>query len=382
MNFKLSEEQAMLKESIARFVQDRYDFTARCAAATSEIGFSRENWATFAELGWLSIPFEEEHGGFGGSAVDTMVVMEELGSGLVVEPFVATVLLFGGLLGKGGSAEQKAANISAIIAGELQGAFAFLERQSRYELADIKTVAAGNGSGFTINGEKTVVFNGAAADKLIVSARTSGAQCEQQGISLFLLDASAAGIEKTAYRLMDGQLVANITFNDVAVSADQLVGELDDGYRLITDVINEVIVAISAEAVGIMQKLNDTTVEYTKTREQFAVPIGSFQALQHRMVDMFMGCEQTRSLLYRAVCSMDDQSADAREIEKNILALKVMVGRIGKLIGGESIQLHGAMGVTDELDVGHYFKRLMMINTSFGDADYQQQKFSALTNSG
>lgn len=379
MNFNLSEEQQMLKDSVARFVQDQYEFETRRKIANSEFGYSESNWSTFAELGWLSIPFAEAHGGFGGSAADTMVVMEEIGKGLVVEPYVATVLMFGGLLSKSDNAALQDQYIGDIIEGKLQGAFAYLERQSRFELADVKTSAKQEGDGYVLQGEKTVVSNGALADKIIVSARTSGDQFSEAGISLFVVDAKADGVEKTVFRMMDGQVVANITLKDVSVAADQLVGTVDQGFELMQAVVNDVKVALCAEAVGIMEKLNNTTVEYTKTREQFGVAIGSFQALQHRMVDMFMACEQTRSLLYRAVCSIEE-GADAKEIEKNILALKVMVGRAGKLIGGEAIQLHGGMGITDELDVGHYVKRLMTINTAFGDADYQQQKFSALTN--
>lgn len=374
MNLSFSEEQNMLKDSVARFVADQYDFETRRKIVDSAEGFSRENWQTFAELGWLSIPFSEELGGFGGGAADTMVVMEEMGKGLVAEPFVATVLLFGGLLSKAGSAAQQQELIGKIIEGQLQGTFAFLERQSRFEITDILTTAQADGDNFVLNGEKTVVMNGANADKLIVSARTSGGQSDQQGISLFLVDANAEGVEKVSYKLMDGQLVANIKLNGVA---GELVGEQDKAFDVIQSVINDVMVAVSAEALGIMEKLVMTTVEYAKTREQFGVTIGKFQALQHRMVEMFMAGEQTKSLLYRAVCSLEANSDD---VQKDILALKVMVGRAGKQIGGEAIQMHGGMGITDELDVGHYVKRLMTINTLFGDADYQQQRFEALTN--
>jgi alkylation response protein AidB-like acyl-CoA dehydrogenase len=374
MNLSFSEEQNMLKDSVARFVADQYDFETRRKIVDSAEGFSRENWQTFAELGWLSIPFSEELGGFGGGAADTMVVMEEMGKGLVAEPFVATVLLFGGLLSKAGSATQQQELIGKIIEGQLQGTFAFLERQSRFEITDILTTAQADGDSFVLNGEKTVVMNGANADKLIVSARTSGGQSDQQGISLFLVDANAEGVEKVSYKLMDGQLVANIKLNGVA---GELVGEQDKAFDVIQSVINDVMVAVSAEALGIMEKLVMTTVEYAKTREQFGVTIGKFQALQHRMVEMFMAGEQTKSLLYRAVCSLEANSDD---VQKDILALKVMVGRAGKQIGGEAIQMHGGMGITDELDVGHYVKRLMTINTLFGDADYQQQRFEALTN--
>ena len=302
--------------------------------------------------------------------------MEEMGKGLVVEPFIATVLMFGGLLNKSGNAAIQDANIEKVIDGSLQGAFAYLERQSRFELADVKTTAKADGNDFVLNGEKTVVSNGAAANKVVVSARTSGGQCDEAGITLFLIDTDAAGVERTSYRLMDGQLVANIKLTDVRVAADQVLGDVDNGYSIIEAVVADVTIALCAEALGIMQKLTTTTIEYTKTRQQFGVAISSFQALQHRMVDMFMAGEQAKSILYRAVCAAE---SGADDLAKNIAALKVMIGRNGKLIGDEAIQLHGGMGLTDELDVGHYVKRLMMINTTFGDADFQQKKFNQLS---
>jgi hypothetical protein len=381
MDFNLSEEQNMLKDSVSRFVADDYDFDTRRAHAALEEGFDRTTWATFAELGWLSIPFAEVNGGFGGGAVDVMAVMEEIGRGLIVEPFVATVMLYGGLLQAGANAAQKDALIASVIDGSTLGAFAYLERQSRYDLNNVAVTATKTGEGFSISGDKVVVSNGMAADKIIVSARTSGEQQDEDGISLFLVDATSVGIKRSSYRMMDGQLVANISFDNVTVSADALVGEEGNALAVMLPVVANATVAICCEAYGIMQKLTDTTVEYCKTREQFGVKIGSFQALQHRMVEMFFACEQTKSLMYRAACSMDDPGADAVDVAKNIMALKVMVGRAGKLVGAEAIQLHGGMGITDELNVGHYAKRLMMINTTFGDADTQQQKFSALTNS-
>lgn len=376
MNFNLSEEQTMLKDSVARFVQDEYDFDSRRASAANDLGFNPENWQTFADLGWLSIPFDEAHGGFGGGATDLMAVMEEMGKGLVVEPFIATVLMFGGLLNKSGNEVLQNTYIDKIIDGSLQGAFAYLERQSRFELSDVKTEAKRDGDAFVLNGEKTVVSNGLAANKVIVSARTSGAQCDQEGISLFLIDTNAEGVQRTSYRLMDGQVVANIKLTNVRVATDHVIGEIDKGFTLIEAVVADGIIALSAEAMGIMQKLNTTTIEYTKTRKQFGVAISSFQALQHRMVDMFMAGEQAKSMLYRAVCAAE---SGADDLAKNISALKVMVGRKGKLIGDEAIQLHGGMGITDELDVGHYVKRLMMINTTFGDADYHQKKFNLIS---
>lgn len=379
MNFNLSDEQQMLKDSVARFVQDQYDFETRRKNANSEEGYDKAVWQQMADLGWLSIPFTEEQGGFGGNVVDTMVVMEELGKGLVVEPFVATVLMFGGLLAKGGSPALQEAYIGNIISGETQGAFAYVEKQSRFELSDVLTSAKLEGDHYVLNGEKVVVANGSNADKIIVSARTSGGQNDEAGISLFVIDAKEAGLSKVSFRLMDGQLVANIKLENVKVAADHLVGEVDNGFALIKAMVSDVMIALAAEAQGIMETLNTTTIEYAKTREQFDVAIGSFQALQHRMVDMFMASEQCKSLLYRAVSSTTSGDTGAKLVEKDVLALKVMVGRSGKLIGDEAIQLHGGMGLTDELNVGHYVKRLMMINTTFGDADYQQQKFADLS---
>ncbi len=375
MNFDFTEEQIMMRDSVARFIQDDYSFEGRQSIAASEEGISRDAWSTFAELGWLSIPFAEEHGGFGGGAVDVMLVMEQMGKGLVLEPYLATVLLFGGLLQKGASTELQAAVIPQIIEGKCLGAFAYLERQSRYELADVKTTATATDGGYVLNGEKVVVFNGNSADQMIVSARTSGEQCDENGISLFLLPTDSPGLEKLSYRMMDGQVVANIVLKDVAVPAGNLVGELDRGFELMQAVVMEANMALAAEAVGIMEQLNSKTLEYTKTRKQFGVAIGSFQALQHRMVDTFMAYEQTKSLLYRAVCALTDEKEDATTA---VHALKVMVDRAGRQIFGEAIQLHGGMGLTDELDIGHFAKRLMMINTSFGNGDYHQAQFNAL----
>lgn len=367
MNFDFSEEQVMLRDSVARYIQDGYDFDTRNKVIQSEEGFSRDNWQTFAELGWLSIPFAEENGGFGGNAVDTMLMMEQLGRGLVAEPYVATVLLFGGLLEAAGSGAQKEALLPAVIGGELQGAFAFHERNSRFELDAIETTATAAGDGYSLSGEKTVVFNGGSADKLLVSARSDG------GITLLLVDSNAEGVERTSYRLMDGQVVANICFNGAAA---ELVGEAGKALPVIERVVDDAMLALCGEAVGVMGKLNELTVEYARTREQFGVAIGSFQALQHRMVDTFMSYEQVKSLWYRAVC---DRIADKPDAQRSLHALKTLVERAGKHIGGEAIQLHGGMGLTEELSVGHYQRRLLMINTTFGNGDYHQQKFSALS---
>lgn len=376
MNFDFSEEQVMLRDSVARFVQDDYGFDTQRAIAASQEGMSRENWQTFAELGWLSVPFAEEHGGFGGGPVDLMVMMEEFGKGLVLEPYFATVVLFGGLLRVAGSEEQQAQRIPSIVEGKTLGAFAYLERQGRHALSDICTTAKASGDGHLLNGEKVVVFNGANADTLIVAARSSGEQSDEDGISLFIVAADAAGIERSDYRLMDGQKVANIRFNDVQVGAEALLGSAGDGYALMERAILEATVALGADALGCMERLNAKTLEYTMTREQFGKPIGEFQALQHRMVDTFMSYEQARSMLYRAVCALKNEDED---LHREVHALKVMLGKCGRHIFEEAIQLHGGMGLTDELDIAHYAKRLMMINTTFGDGDYHQGQFNALS---
>jgi alkylation response protein AidB-like acyl-CoA dehydrogenase len=375
MNFDLSEEQTMIQHSIARFVAEGYELDKRNAIVNGNHGFSADNWQQFAELGWLSIPFAEQYGGFGGGPVDTMVVMQEFGRGLVAEPFLPTVVLFGGLLQAGASEGLKNELIPQIIAGELQGAFAYLERQSRYEITDIKTRARQDGVNWVLSGEKTVVLNGGAAQQLVVAARTSGEQADQSGITLFLVNAFAEGLQSTRYRMTDGREAANIKLDNV--TAEAVLGALGEGYALMAPVVDNAILAIAADALGAMESLNAQTLEYLKTRKQFGTHIGSFQALQHRMVDMFAACENTRSLLYRAVCAL---AADEEDAQRSLLALKVMVGRAGRKIGGEGIQMHGGMGMTEELSVGFYVKRLMIANTLFGDADYQQQRFSALVN--
>ena len=375
MNFNLSEEQSLIRDSIARFVSENYALDQRNTVVAMEHGYSAEHWHQFAELGWLSIPFAAEHGGFGGGPVDNMVIMQEFGRGLVAEPYLATVMLFGALLQSSATEALQAQYIPQIIAGQLQGAFAYLERQSRYEMTDVLTRAHRIGEQWVLNGEKTVILNGGAAQKLIVLARTAGEQADEAGLTLLMVDGASAGIERTVYRMTDGQEAATITFKDV--EAEAVIGTVDEGYTVMAPVIDAARLAVCANALGAMETLNAKTLEYCKTREQFGVAIGSFQALQHRMVDMFGACENVKSLLLRAVCAAQDDDVDAR---RSLLALKVMVGRSGRLIGGEAIQLHGGMGMTDELSIGFFVKRLMIINSLFGDADYHQQLFATLVN--
>ena len=372
MNFDFTEEQQMVRDSIARFVQDDYDWDTRKSIVASEKGLSPDNWKLFAELGWLSIPFAEEHGGFGGNIVDLSVVMEELGKGLVVEPYFPTVVLFGGLIARAGNDAQRAEWLPRVIGGDVLGGFAYVERQSSFALHDCLTTATASGDGYVLNGEKVVVFNGEQADHLVVLARTSGEQSDRTGLSLFIVEASAAGIDKMNYPMMDGQRVANVTFKDVALPADALLGEEGQALALVEALVDEAIIALASEAVGIMGVLNTKTLEYAKTREQFGVAIGSYQALQHRMVDTMMAYEQCKSLLFKALCEYKQDPAMAAE---TIHALKVLIDRNAKHVFGEAIQIHGGMGMTDELDIGHYAKRLMMINTTFGDANFHRNRF-------
>ncbi len=377
MNFEFTEEQTMIKDSVSRFVRDEYDFDTRRAIVDSDEGISREFWSMFAELGWLSVPFAEEYGGFGGSVEDIAAVMEELGKGIVIEPYASTVVMFGGLLSASDNSALKADVIPSIIDGSCMGSLASVEVQSRFEMADVATSAIATDGGYKINGEKTVVANGGTADKFIVTARTSGDQFDYDGISLFLVDASAPGVTVKSYKMMDGQSAATVSFKDVLVSESQLLNAVGKGMDLIEQVMPQILIALSAEALGIMSTLNSTTVEYTKVRKQFDTPISSFQVLQHRMVDTFMACEQTKSMLYRGLCQAGEDDRNA--LVKTVHALKAMVARYGKLIGEEAIQIHGGIGMTDELNIGHYVKRLMMINVSFGDGDFHQQKFNQLS---
>lgn len=383
MNFEFSEEQTMIKDSVARFVRDQYDIDTRRKIINSDEGISREYWNTFAELGWLSVPFAEEYGGFGGTVEDIAAVMEELGKGIVVEPYMSTVVIFGGLLAASNNSALKEAVIPTIIDGSCMGSFAFLERQSRYEIADVVTSAVACDGGYRLNGEKTVVLHGGTADKFIVSARTGGEQYDASGVSLFMVDAKSAGVAVKSYQTMDGQRAATVTFSDVVVAADQLLNGLGEGLALVDQVMPQILVALSAEALGIMATLNAITVDYSKTRQQFGAPIGSFQVLQHRMVDTFIACEQAKSMLYRGLCQANEYAANPdagnTELLKTVHALKATIAKSGKQIGEEAIQLHGGIGMTDELNIGHFVKRLMTINVSFGNGDFHQKKFNQLS---
>ena len=376
MDFSFSEEQTLLQDSVERFIQNDYAFEARQKNVRDEQGFSAGNWKTFAELGWLGVPFSEADGGFGGSAIESMIMMEQFGKGLVVEPFLPTVVLAGGALKIGGSAAQKEKYLAGFIDGSLQGALAYAEPQGRFNLADLTTTAKKQDDGYVLNGYKAVVLNGPAADVLVVSARTSGDQRDPEGVSLFLVPANAQGLARRDYPTVDALRASEITLENVKVAADALIGEEGRGLPIIEQVVDEGILAIGSEAVGCMEVLYKDTVEYCKTREQFGQPIGKFQVLQHRMVDMFMEHEQSKSLMYMAAMRLDE--GYTAEAQKAISAFKVQVGKSGRFVGQSAVQLHGGMGMTEELRIGHYFKRLTTVDTLFGNVDFHLKRFGAL----
>src|SRR6201993_2229779 len=372
MDFDLSEEQRLLKDSVDGLLTDAYEFEQRKKYMKEKGGWSRAIWGKLAEQGLLGLPFSEADGGFGAGAVETMIVMEALGKALVLEPYLATVVIGGGFLRHGGSVAQKAAHIPGIIDGTKTFAFAQLEKNSRYDLADVATTAKKKGSGWVIDGEKFVVHNGEGADTLIVTARTKGGQRDAGGIGVFLVPAGAKGITKKSYPTQDGLHAADITFTGVEVGAAAALGNPDDSLALIERVVDEARIALCAEAVGLMDESLKTTVEYIKTRKQFGVAIGSFQSLQHRASDMFVATEQARSMSMFATMAGDFE--DARERSNAIAAAKVQIGKSLKFVGQQSIQLHGGIGMTMEAKIGHYFKRLTMIENTFGDTDYHQRR--------
>jgi pimeloyl-CoA dehydrogenase small subunit len=367
MDFDLNDDQRLLKDSVDRLVADRYGFESRKKYAQLPDGFSRELWAQYAELGLLGLPFAEAHGGFGGGPVETMIVMEAFGRGLVLEPYFATVILGGGLVRAAGSDAQQAALLPQIASGKMMLAFAHLERASRYDMADVQTTARREGDAWILNGDKGVVLHGAAADTLLVTARFTGNRRDRSGIGLFVVDARQQGVTRTGYATQDGLRAAEISLADVRAS--EMLGGAD-ALPAIERVVDEAIAALCAEAVGLMQEMHTTTVDYLKTRKQFGRAIGEFQVLQHRSVDMFVALEQARSMAMFATVMSADPDPVARR--RAVSAAKVQIGHSGKLIGEEAVQLHGGIAMTMEYQVGHYFKRMTMIEKLFGDTDHHQ----------
>ena len=375
MDFSFTEEQQMLQDSVQKFVRENYDFDTRKTILASDRGFSDANWQLFAELGWLTVPFAEEDGGFGGSAVDLMVMMEELGKALVLEPFVPTAVLAGGLVAGLGTDSQKAELLPKIMAGELQLACAISEPESRYNLANVATTATVKGDHVVLDGNKVAVLNGANADQLLVVARSAGSRTDRDGISVFLVEGDADGIHRHAYRTIDGHMAANIQLQNVKIAADNCLGDAGKALQELEKVVDLATVAIAAEGVGILEALLQKTVEYCKTRKQFGVPIATFQALQHRMADMFIECQLARSIVMMAAMKLNS-SADDREKSRSVSAAKSRLGKAIFAVGQEALQLHGGIGMTDELDVAHLFKRVTAIETQFGNTDFHTGRFA------
>ncbi|MBI2977794.1 MAG: acyl-CoA dehydrogenase family protein [Rhodospirillales bacterium] len=374
MDFTLNDEQRLLQESAERYLAKEYPFAVRRRLLATDLGFSRETWKAFADLGWLGIGIPEEFGGIGGSGVETAVLMEAFGAVLVGEPYLATCVLGVGVVRLASSPVQKKVLLPKVATGDLLLAFAFAEPGSRYELSRVATRARKNGSGFVLDGRKAVVFDAAAADTFIVAARTAGGVADSDGITLFLVEADAKGLTRRDYPTVDGRRASEVTLKGVAVDADAIVGAVDSGLPVIEWVIDHAIAAVTAEAVGIMSALNRQTLEYLKTRRQFGRPLANFQVLQHRMVDMFAACELSKSMAYMAAVRAGDRDADSRA--KAVSAAKVQIGKAGRFVGQQAVQMHGGMGMTDELPVGHYFKRLTMIDTLFGDVDFHLRRFA------
>lgn len=368
MDFELSEEQRLLQESVGRLLSDRYGFEQRTAYMKELGGFSRALWKQYADLGLLALPFAEEDGGIGGGPVDIMIVMEAMGRALVLEPYLATVVLAGGVLRHAGSKAQRANIVPKIGDGSLILALAHSERQSRYDLADVATSAKKDGSGYVLDGAKGIVLHGDSADKFIVSARVAGKQRDRDGIGLFLVDAKAKGVSIRGYQTIDGLRAAEVTLAGVKVGPENVIGEPGKALPVIERVVDEAMAALSAEAVGAMTVMHEVTTDYLKTRKQFGVPIGHFQVLQHAAVDMLMATEQARSMAMLA--AMMAAEPDAVERHKSIAAAKVQIGRSGRFVGKTATQLHGGIGMTMEYKVGHYFKRVTAIDVLFGDADH------------
>ena len=375
MDFKLSEEQQMLQDTAARQVRDAYPFDKREHYSKSELGFSQEFWNQLGELGLTAVPFAEEFGGFGGSGVETMLIMTELGRGLTLEPYLQSVILGGGLLAQLGNAAQKESVLAEVAAGSLQLAVALEEPTSLYNLADVSTTAKAANGGYVLNGRKAVVIGGHSAGKIIVSARTSGSQWDEAGISLFLVDPSAAGVKRRVFPTIDGRKACELFLDNVQVAASDLLGAEGQAFAALRYQQGRAIAAQAAQAVGAMEELCKLTLDYLKTRKQFGAPIGKFQALQHRMVDMQTELEQATSMAMLAACHADAE--DSEERTRVLTATKYIVTRGARYVAEQAIQMHGGIGMTWEYNGAHYAKSLVMIGHEFGDEDTALKAYAA-----
>jgi len=375
MDFDLSEEQSILKDSLDRLLADNYGFEDRKKHAASPEGWSSQMWGRYAEMGLMALPFAEADGGLGGTPVETWIVMESLGGALALEPYFPTVVLGGSMLRFGGNDDQRAELIPAVAEGALKLALAQGERHSRYDLHHVETTAKRDGSGYVLHGQKSVVLHGDSADKLFVTARAAGGPRDEGGIGVFLVDATAEGVSVRGYPTQDGARAAEVTLDNVRVGDDAVFGDPENGLALVQRVVDAGIAALCSEAVGVMSAMHALTVDYLKVRKQFGVPIASFQVLQHAAVDMFVAIEQARSIALYATMMAD--SEDQIERARAMHAAKAEIGRGGRICGENAIQLHGGVGMTMEYAVGHYFKRMTMLDLAFGDADHHLRALAA-----
>jgi pimeloyl-CoA dehydrogenase small subunit len=374
MDFDLSEEQGLLRQSVERLLADRYGFDKRRAYLAEPDGWSRELWARYAELGLLGLPFAEQHGGFGGGPIEVMLIMEAFGRVLALEPYLATTVLAGTALRLAANADQQSALLPQVAEGKLLLAFAHGERQARYDLSDVLTTARRRSGGWVVDGAKSVVVHGDCAQILVVSARTAGERDDREGITLFLVDAGANGVARRSYPMRDGTRAAEISLSRVELAEDAVLGEVGAAYPVIERVIEAGIAATAAEAVGAMEAMHGLTVEYLKTRQQFGRPIGQNQVLQHRAVEMLMELERGRSMAMLAAMMVEEP--DAAERAHNIAMAKVGIGQASKFVAQNAIQLHGGIGMTEEYAVGHYFRRCMVIEHSFGDTAHHLSRLA------
>lgn len=374
MDFNLSEEQTAIQDSLKRYLAKDYSFEQRRALTKSALGHSEQAWATYADLGLLALPFPEEVGGLGGNAIDTMLIAETLGTALALEPFIPSVVISGSLVDDIGNAAQKDSLLGGITQGKLLATLAHQEPGARYNTHHVATSAKKDGDGWSLTGHKAVVLAAPSAHKLLVSARTSGSAFDANGISLFVVDAKAAGVTIRPYGTQDGQRAGEVILKDVKVGADALLGQVNQALPAIEHALDRGIAALCAEAVGVMDTLNAQTLDYLKNRKQFDQPIGKFQVLQHRMADMAMAAEYGRAMALLAAVKVD--SADAAERRRHVSAAKAYIGQSARTVGQGAVQMHGGMGVTDELMAAHLFKRLTVINQTFGDVDHHLGKFS------
>ncbi|MEQ8504334.1 MAG: acyl-CoA dehydrogenase family protein [Rhodospirillales bacterium] len=376
MNFTFSDEQILIRDMAERYFRDEYSLDIRRDHQARSGGFCRDTWAQFAEMGWLALGIPEDLGGVGGGAVEMAILLEAMGGGLAVEPYLSTVVLGGALIREGAGDDVKADLLPRLAAGDLLIAVAYSEAQSRYDLNDVTARARADGDGFIIDGTKTVALHAGTADKIIVTARTGGDDRDEDGITLFMVDADAPGVAVAEYPTVDGMRAGDVVLEDVRVDAAAVLGETGKGFPLIEAAVDRAASLITAEAAGVMEALTRGTVDYLKERKQFGRPLGDFQALQHRVTEMYMETELTRSLAYMAAVRQDGGDRDAAR--RAASQAKAKAGQAGRLIGQEAIQLHGGMGVTDEMAVSHYFKRLTLIDHTFGDGAHHLERLAGM----